>query len=395
MKLRSYNILFRLFSFLSDKTNGAPIFVKYKLMLGTLILGMVSASAQAQKDNVATDSISPSISERELITCYKPAMPHKEIKSPTDTIEVKGKVLDEEGEPIIGSSIRIKDKIGGTVSDLDGNFSLNAAIQDIIVVSILGFKPAEFTASSVKDSITVTLKTDSVNLTCYIVVEGKPLNRTIPLIKTDEKEIKGKVRDKFGDFLPGVAVKVKGTTNGVITDIDGSFSIMAKPSDRLVFSFLGMETKEISASILSGGEAIISMEDSNTVLCYEIVVVYNYTDDIYRRKPEKVKKLSYTEIQTPPISPVGDLESFQKWVQANVRYTDKMKSDGIRGEVILSFAIDKKGKLVDKKVIGKLSEEADKEALRVISSSAVWKPGVHNGQSMKTTMTISISFGDE
>lgn len=393
MKLKSYNLLFQLLSFLSDKTNGAPIFVKYKLILGTLILGMVSASAQAQKNNVATDSISPPIPERELITCYKPAMPPKEIKSPADTIEVKGKVLDEEGEPITGSSIRIKDKNGGTVSDLDGNFSLNAGIQDIIVVSILGFKPAEFTASSVKDSVTVTLKTDSVNLTCYIVVEGKPLKRTIPLIKTDEREIKGKVRDKFGDFLIGVSVVVKGTTNGVITDIDGSFSIMAKPSDKLVFSFIGFETKEISVSKLSGGEAIISLEDSNAVLCYEVVVVNNYTDDIYRRR--KIKKLSYTEVQTPPVSPAGDLESFQKWVQANVRHTDEMKNDDIKGEVILSFAIDKKGELVDKKVIGKLSEEADKEALRVLSSSEVWKPGIHNGEPMKTTMTISISFGDE
>ncbi|WP_108821236.1 carboxypeptidase-like regulatory domain-containing protein [Dysgonomonas sp. Marseille-P4361] len=222
-------------------------------MLGTLIWGMVSASAQAQKNNVAaTDSISPSIPERELITCYKPAIPPKGIKSPTDTVEVKGKVLDEEGEPVIGSSIKIKNKNEGTVSDLDGNFSLNAGIQDIIVVSLLGFKPAEFTASSVKDSITVTLKTDSVNLTCYIVVERKLRKRTISPIKTDEREIKGKVRDEFGDFLMGVAVKVKGTTNGVITDIDGSFSIMAKSSDKLVFSFLGMETKEISASILNG-----------------------------------------------------------------------------------------------------------------------------------------------
>ena len=52
MKLKSYNILFRLFSFLSDKTNGAPIFVKYKILLGTLLLGVVSTSLQAQKKKI-------------------------------------------------------------------------------------------------------------------------------------------------------------------------------------------------------------------------------------------------------------------------------------------------------------------------------------------------------
>ena len=64
--------------------------------------------------------------------------------------------------------------------------------------------------------------------------------------------------------------------------------------------------------------------------------------------------------------------------------------------VNLSFAVDKKGRLVDKKVIGKLSKDADKEALRALSLSGVWEPGIHyDGKPVKTTMTISLDFGDE
>ncbi|NDV67391.1 energy transducer TonB [Dysgonomonas sp. 25] len=49
MKIKTCHILFRFFSFLSDKTNGAPFVVKYKLMLGTLILGLSATSCHKPK----------------------------------------------------------------------------------------------------------------------------------------------------------------------------------------------------------------------------------------------------------------------------------------------------------------------------------------------------------
>ena len=46
--------------------------------------------------------------------------------------------------------------------------------------------------------------------------------------------------------LPGVNVLLKGTTRGVQTDFDGNYSIQAAPGDVLVFSFVGLETKEVT-----------------------------------------------------------------------------------------------------------------------------------------------------
>ncbi len=57
--------------------------------------------------------------------------------------------------------------------------------------------------------------------------------------------IKGKVTDPEGKPLPGVTIIVVGTTRGVITDVDGTFSIEAQPTDRLAFSFIGMESQII------------------------------------------------------------------------------------------------------------------------------------------------------
>jgi len=57
--------------------------------------------------------------------------------------------------------------------------------------------------------------------------------------------IQGKVVDKAGESIPGVNIIVVGTTTGTVTDIDGNFSISAKPSDVLQISFIGYETQLI------------------------------------------------------------------------------------------------------------------------------------------------------
>lgn len=55
--------------------------------------------------------------------------------------------------------------------------------------------------------------------------------------------VRGFVVDEEGNPLPGVTIIVEGSTRGVSTDIDGSYSIDVKPTDKLVFSFVGLETR--------------------------------------------------------------------------------------------------------------------------------------------------------
>jgi len=57
--------------------------------------------------------------------------------------------------------------------------------------------------------------------------------------------IKGKVKDNTGGAIPGVTVKVKGTTSGVATAGDGSFQISAARGATLIFSAIGFGVKEV------------------------------------------------------------------------------------------------------------------------------------------------------
>ncbi len=64
--------------------------------------------------------------------------------------------------------------------------------------------------------------------------------------KKDDGFIAGRVTKEDGNPLPGVNVVVAGTTTGSVTDLDGSFKVPASAGNKLVFSYIGFETKKVS-----------------------------------------------------------------------------------------------------------------------------------------------------
>ena len=60
--------------------------------------------------------------------------------------------------------------------------------------------------------------------------------------------VKGIVKDQIGEPVIGANVLVRGTTNGVITNVNGEFILSASKSDVLVVSFVGYTTQEIPVS---------------------------------------------------------------------------------------------------------------------------------------------------
>ena len=76
-----------------------------------------------------------------------------------------------------------------------------------------------------------------------------------------QRSVNGKVTDSTGGSLPGVSVVVKGTAIGVITDMDGKFSISKVPENAiLVFSFVGMKAQEISVGNKTTINAVLTEE---------------------------------------------------------------------------------------------------------------------------------------
>jgi TonB-dependent starch-binding outer membrane protein SusC len=89
---------------------------------------------------------------------------------------------------------------------------------------------------------------------------------------SQEVQISGVVKSATDNLpLPGVSISIKGTVIGVLTDIDGKYSIKASPKQVLVFSFIGMNAQEIA--VPADSRIIDVVLSENAVLMQEVVVV--------------------------------------------------------------------------------------------------------------------------
>lgn len=107
----------------------------------------------------------------------------------------------------------------------------------------------------------------------YPAEQPTPDESVIPAGAQQQKTITGKVVDDRNVPLPGVAVVVKGTTTGIVTDIDGNYSLPV-PADAqtLVFSFIGMKSQEIAI----GNQTAINVTMAAEVTDLDEVVIVGY-----------------------------------------------------------------------------------------------------------------------
>ena len=120
---------------------------------------------------------------------------------------VKGSVKDASGEPIIGASVLINGTSNGTMTDLDGNFSLSVQPGQTLTISYIGYKKQQVTA---QDNMVITMQDDAaqslneVVVIGYGVVKKKDLTGSVAALKPDSKN-KGVVVNAQ-DLLVGLSL---------------------------------------------------------------------------------------------------------------------------------------------------------------------------------------------
>ena len=120
-----------------------------------------------------------------------------------------------------------------------------------------------------------------------------------------EKTVTGTVTDALGDPLIGATVLVQGTSNGVITDIDGRYSIQATPENTLDFSYVGM----VKQAIKVGSQSIIDvrMKDDSQMLAETVVIGYGSAKK--RDLTGSITNIKGDEIANKPVvNPVSALQ---------------------------------------------------------------------------------------
>ena len=73
---------------------------------------------------------------------------------------VTGVVTDSEGEPVIGASVIEGKSTNGTITDIDGNFSLNVSANSTLTISFVGYKTQTVSVNG-KTALKVTLQEDT------------------------------------------------------------------------------------------------------------------------------------------------------------------------------------------------------------------------------------------
>lgn len=85
------------------------------------------------------------------------------------------------------------------------------------------------------------------------------------------KTVRGRIVDKNGDAIIGASIVVKGTTRGTITNIDGEFTIDVNKNEKLVVSYIGYVSQEITPT---NGDLTIVLEEDTKVLDEVVVLGY-------------------------------------------------------------------------------------------------------------------------
>jgi TonB family protein len=131
------------------------------------------------------------------------------------------------------------------------------------------------------------------------------------------------------------------------------------------------------------GEITLTAYLANRTALNEVVVVGYGT----KTNEEPV----FTNVEVLP-GFTGGLDAFGKFLAANLRYPAIARENNIQGRVFLSFVVEKDGGLSNIKVARGIGGGCDEEAVRVLSISPKWKPGVQNGNIVRVSYTVPIFF---
>ena len=133
------------------------------------------------------------------------------------TIKVKGQVVDQTGEPLIGATVRVKGAQSGSVTDLDGNFEIDAASNATLLVSYVGYKDREIAVRGRAVIEQIQMESDD-NVLEQVVVVGygtqKKADLTGAVSVVNAEELKRVSNSNISTMLEGKVAGVQITSDG-------------------------------------------------------------------------------------------------------------------------------------------------------------------------------------
>ncbi|SEL62092.1 energy transducer TonB [Parapedobacter koreensis] len=99
----------------------------------------------------------------------------------------------------------------------------------------------------------------------------------------------------------------------------------------------------------------------------------------------------FISVEIEPEFP-GGMEAFLNYVRQNYRYPPQAVENGVKGRVVLQFVVERDGSLTGITVVRDLKFGTGEEAIRLLSASPKWNPGIQNGRPVRVVYTLPIGL---
>ena len=133
------------------------------------------------------------------------------------TMKVSGQVVDQDGQPLIGATVKVKNAKLGVVTDFDGNFTIDVASDGVLVVSYVGYKDREIAVRG-RATLEPIQLADDTNILEQVVVVGygtqkkADLTGSVSIVNADE--LKRVSHSNISSMLEGKVAGVQITSDG-------------------------------------------------------------------------------------------------------------------------------------------------------------------------------------
>jgi len=216
--------------------------------------------------------------------------------------------------------------------------------------------------------------------------------------------VRGTVQDETGEPMIGVTVRIEGTTNGGITDLDGGYVINAQPNSKLVFSYVGYKTQEV---IVNGRNTInVIMESDSEMLDEVVVIAYGQQKKV--TVTGSVSNINASELMKSPTVSLGNAISGKLPGLSTVQYSGAPGADDptifIRGlaspngsnPLVLVDGVERSFTQIDPNEVADITILKDASATAVFGvrgANGVILVTTKRGESGKTNISVSTSWG--
>ncbi len=121
-------------------------------------------------------------------------------------------------------------------------------------------------------------------------------------------------------------------------------------------------------------------------------VVIDIAPPVELKEEEEEEDIVFMKVEKDPSFPGGTAALF-KYLGENIKYPVIAQENGIQGQVVCQFTVNKDGSIVDIVVVRSSGEPSlDKEAVRVINSMPKWTPGQQRGKPVRVKYTLPVRF---